>query len=465
MKTLYIDCQMGAAGDMLTGALLELVSDKKGMIDQMNAIGIPGVIFSAEKSVKCGVVGTHINVSYNGVSEGEEDYAHSHMESSHEHAHNEDGHLHNLMDGPHAPMHEEANHMHSHIDGKHEHVHESEDEHHHSHASLHNIEHIVREHMILPKKVADDVMAVYNLIAQAESSVHGVSVTDIHFHEVGTMDAIADITAVCLLMYLIAPERVVVSPVNVGSGKVKCAHGILPVPAPATAYILRNTPTYSNSISGELCTPTGAALLKYFATEFGNLPAMTTTTIGYGMGRKDFEAANCVRIMLGESFETTKISEYDKTYDINEKNSGLNDKVTMLSCNIDDMTGEELGFAMDILLNEGALEAYTVPIGMKKSRPGTMLNVLVKNSAVDEMVKLIFKHTTTIGIRKSMFERYTLDREMHTINTRFGNVREKYVSGYGINRSKLEYDDIANIAKENGMSLNTVVNIIRSDAK
>lgn len=167
----------------------------------------------------------------------------------------------------------------------------------HHHRGMHEIEHII-EDLKLSQKVRSDVLAVYALIAEAESHVHGVPVTDIHFHEVGTMDAIADITAVCLLMERIAPQQVISSPVHVGSGHVHCAHGILPVPAPATAYILRDVPIYGGGIKGELCTPTGAALLKHFVTSFGNMPVMKTEMIGYGMGKKDFEAANCVRAFL-----------------------------------------------------------------------------------------------------------------------------------------------------------------------
>ena len=190
-----------------------------------------------------------------------------------------------------------------------------------------------------------DVLAVYGLIAEAESKAHGMPITDIHFHEVGTMDAVADVTAVCMLMEELHPEQVIVSPIHVGSGQVRCAHGILPVPAPATAHILQGCPTYGGQIRGELCTPTGAALLKYFATSFGSMPVMRTERIGYGMGKKDFEMANCVRVMLGESEEQTS-------------------DAFELECNVDDMTPEEIGFAMERLYEAGAAEVYTVAVGM-----------------------------------------------------------------------------------------------------
>ena len=165
---------------------------------------------------------------------------------------------------------------------------------------MHDIEHIVMGHMDIPENVKADIMAVYGLIAEAESNAHGMPVEEIHFHEVGTMDAVADVAAVCILIDMIKPVKIVASPVHVGAGTVHCAHGILPVPAPATAYILRNIPIYGGKIKSELCTPTGAALLKHFVSEFGDMPVIRTEKIGYGMGKKDFPVANCVRVFLGE---------------------------------------------------------------------------------------------------------------------------------------------------------------------
>ena len=278
------------------------------------------------------------------------------------------------------------------------------------------------------------VMAVYRLIADAESKAHGKSVSEIHFHEVGTMDAIADITAVCLLMHRLAPDEIIVSPVHVGSGQVHCAHGILPVPAPATATILQDVPIYGGSIQGELCTPTGAALLKHFADSFGGMPVMRTSAIGYGMGKKDFPAANCVRALLGER-------------------SAASDDVIELCCNIDDMTGEAIGYAFDKLFAAGALDVYTIPIGMKKSRPGHLLHVICREADKDALVRALFAHTTTIGIRENRFHRYTLDRRIETIETADGPVRRKCSTGYGVSREKFEHDDLARIADAHGLNL------------
>lgn len=402
MKTLYLDCSMGAAGDMLAAALLELLPDPDAFVAELNALAIPDVKFSRETSVKCGITGTHLQVTVHGEEEGAHDHHHAH---SHDHHHD------------HAPAHH------------HDHAHS-----HHHHASLHDIEHIVRGHLSLPATVADNVMAVYRLIADAESKAHGKPVSEIHFHEVGTMDAIADITAVCLLMHRLAPDEIIVSPVHVGSGQVHCAHGILPVPAPATATILQDVPIYGGSIQGELCTPTGAALLKHFADSFGGMPVMRTSAIGYGMGKKDFPAANCVRALLGER-------------------SAASDDVIELCCNIDDMTGEAIGYAFDKLFAAGALDVYTIPIGMKKSRPGHLLHVICREAEKDALVRALFAHTTTIGIRENRFRRYTLDRHIETIETSDGPVRRKCSTGYGVSREKFEHDDLARIADAHGLNL------------
>ena len=412
MRTLYMDCGMGAAGDMLAAALLELFPNPEAIINELNHLGIPGVVFKRETSVKCGITGTHMTVTVNGEEEESHDHHHEHEHhDDHEHGH---GHTHE-----HAPEHG-----------------------HHHHSGLHDIEHIVRGHLALPKQVQDNIMAVYNLIAEAESHAHGVPVSEIHFHEVGSMDAVADITAVCLLMDRLAVDEVIVSPIHVGSGQVKCAHGILPVPAPATAYILKDVPIYGGAVRGELCTPTGAALLKHFAARFGNMPVMKTQAIGYGMGRKDFEAANCVRVLLGDT-----------------ENSG--DEICEFSCNVDDMTGEAVGFAMDRLFEAGALDVYTIPIGMKKSRPGMLIHVMCRENEKETILRAIFKHTTTIGIRENTMRRYVLDRRLETVETAYGSVRCKVSSGYGIERRKYEYEDMNHIAKENNISLEDVLSSVK----
>lgn len=404
MRTLYLDCSMGAAGDMLTSALIELLPDPDAFVERLSSLAIPGVHFAKETAVRCGITGTHISVTVHGEEENE------HM---HEHHHEHDHHKHS-----------------------HEHHHD------HHHSSMHDIEHIV-SHINIPDKVKADVMSVYSLIAEAESAAHGVAVSEIHFHEVGTMDAVADITAVCLLMNELSPDEVIVSPVHVGSGHVRCAHGILPVPAPATAYILRDVPIYGGSIECELCTPTGASLLKHFAARFGSLPVMRVQAIGYGMGRKELPIANCVRAMIGET-------------------DGKTDSVTELSCNVDDMTAEAIAYATERLFEGGALEVYTIPIGMKKSRPGTLIRAMCNEQDKEKIIHLMFMHTTTIGVREAETHRYVLDRISETVTTPYGEVRRKTSHGYGVSRSKYEYDDLSRIAKEKNISLEEVKKLLDS---
>lgn len=398
MKTLFFDCGMGAAGDMLTAALYELLdeTEKREFLEKMNCLGLRNLAFYAEKSEKCGIAGTHMRVTIEGAEEDE-----------HEHKHDHD--------------------------------------HDHDHSGLHMIEHRVA-HLPVSESVRRNVLAVYDLIAQAESHVHGVPTAQIHFHEVGTLDALADVTAVCWLMEKLAPERVAASAVHVGSGQVRCAHGLLPVPAPATAWILRGIPTYGGEIRGELCTPTGAALLRHFVTEFGNMPMMCVERIGYGMGKKDFPAANCVRALLGES-------------------EAAGDEVCELTCNLDDMTAERIGFAMERFFEAGALEVYTVPVGMKKSRPGVLLSVMCRQAQREELLRLIFLHTTTLGVRESLSRRHTLRRRVEQRETSFGPVRVKCAEGYGTAREKYEYEDLAEIARKTGLSLDVIAKRIETEGK
>ena len=305
------------------------------------------------------------------------------------------------------------------------------------HSSLTDIEALIRS-LEIPEKVKEDACAVYEIIARAEGQVHGKPMDQIHFHEVGTMDAVADVVAVCLLMHELAPDRVYASPVHVGSGYVRCMHGILPVPAPATALILEGIPTYGGRIEGELCTPTGAALLRHFVSAFGERPQMAASAIGYGMGMKDFERANCVRAFIGETLA--------------EK-----EEIVKLECNLDDMTGEALGFAMERLFDAGARDVYWQSIGMKKSRPGTLLSVICLPEDADQLAQLMLKYTTTLGVRRENLSRYVLERSQVKAETPDGVVRMKNGAGYGISKWKAEYEDLARIAKERGIRLEDVL--------
>lgn len=437
MKTLYLECNMGAAGDMLTAALLELHPHPEEFVKRMNDLRIPGVEFSAQPSVKCGITGTHVSVTVHG----EEEESHDHHD--HEHPHDHDHH--HDHDHPHDHDHDhhhDHDHPHDH-DHHHDHDHPHDHDHshgHHHHAGMGDIRHIL-SHMDIPQQVREDAQAVYELIAQAESHAHGRPVEEIHFHEVGTLDAVTDVVAVCWLIHDLAPQKILASPIHVGSGQVRCAHGILPVPAPATAHILQGVPTYGGSVQGELCTPTGAALLKHFVQAFGPSPVMRVEKIGYGMGKKDFEAANCVRAMLGETQET-------------------GETVVELCCNLDDMTPEALGFAQERLWEAGALDVSTIAVGMKKNRPGVMLICMCREEDREKMLSLLFAHTTTLGVRERLCNRYTLSRSQRTVETEYGPVRVKESAGWGVVREKPEYEDVARIAREKNMTLDQVKRLL-----
>ena len=413
MKTLYIECNMGAAGDMLMAALSELLPDPEGFVARMNALGLPGVRFERCRAKKCGVTGTHMAVTVDGVEE------HSHDVHAHEHEHD---HAHD-----------------------HDHVHAQDHDHgHHHHSSLRDI-HAIIDGLDLPESVREDAKGVYARIAEAESTVHGHPVDQIHFHEVGTLDAVADVVGVCALMHEISPERVVVSPVHVGSGQVRCAHGVLPVPTPATALLLEGVPVYGGAIRGELCTPTGAALLRHFADDFGDMPAMTLDRVGYGMGTKDFPWANCVRALLGQTQDAPE-------------------GAVELRCNLDDMTGEAIGFAVRRLREAGALDVWTQSIQMKKDRPGTLLCCLCPTEREGEFARLMLKHTTTIGVRCQSVRRYTLQREAVTLETPYGPVRAKRSHGFGVDRVKPEFDDLARIAEKEGIAVGEIGTELRVES-
>ena len=381
MRTLYLDCGMGASGDMLMAALAQIAPEGAKICDKINALGLPGVEANAQTVTKNGVTGLHIKVSVYGEDEAE-------------------------MCGHH---------------------------HKHEHRSLAEVCALI-DSLALPEKVRDDARAVYTLIAQAEARVHGREPGEVHFHELGTLDAVADVTGVCLLMYELGVERVVASPLRLGYGTVKCAHGELPVPAPATALLLEGVPAYGGDIEGELCTPTGAALVKYFADEFGALPEMTIERSGFGMGTRDYGRVNGLRAILGEAVERLP-------------------RVSELRCNLDDITAEDLAFAQELLLERGALDVYTQPLGMKKGRTGVMLSCLCEEEREAEFAALMLRHTPTLGLRVYHPERITLERRTEREQTEYGEVRIKYAAGHGVEKSKPEFEDLKRIARETGLSL------------
>lgn len=441
MKTLYLECNMGAAGDMLLSALYELLEEKEEFLQKMNSLGLPGVRLEAERGTTCGISGTHMRVMVDGQEETEppapepghpgHDPAHVHKhraaelcsaegEPSHTHIHSHDSHEHG-----------HDSHEHNHPSHEHGHTH-------HHHASPGHIADQI-ESLDLPEEVKAHARAVYDSIAQAEAKAHGCEVGDVHFHEVGALDAVADVVGVCYAISLLGADQILASPVHVGSGTVRCAHGVMPVPAPATAALLSGIPIYGGAIRGELCTPTGAALLAHFSSGFGPMPVMTVEKTGVGIGTKVFEQANCVRAFWGETQENG------------------NGDIVELTCNIDDMTPEALSFACARLLELGALDVYTVPGTMKKGRPGHVLTVLCTPDREKEMARQILAQTTTNGLRVRRCAKYFLTPGSTSVQTQWGPVRIKLAEGFGICHAKPEFDDAANLARKHGIACQTVL--------
>lgn len=405
MKVLYLECNMGAAGDMLMAALSELLPEPEKFVEDLMALNLPEVEISREYASSAGIRGARMRVLIRGEEESSEDLLQSSASCiEHDHDHNHD-HKRN-----------------------------------HHHTSMTDIKRIIKG-LPVSDKVKSDVLAVYKLIAEAESQAHGCPVEEIHLHEVGALDALVDIAGVCMLMEKIDADRIFCSPINVGRGMVSCAHGILPVPTPATAAILRGVPCYG-TFEGELCTPTGAALLKHFVSSFGHMPLMTTEKIGIGLGTKEFPAANILRAFLGETDMPMMTVEE-------------------LSCNLDDCTGEELGFAAELLMKNGALDVFMTPIQMKKFRPGTLLTVISRPEDAEKLTDLMLRHTTTLGVRRKTCARSCIHRSIERRDTSFGPVQVKISKGSGIARCKAEYEDVARIALEQGITIRDVLKEIK----
>ena len=375
MRELFIDATRGLAGDMLGAALLGLFDDRDAMLARLNDLNIPGVRFALEQAASYSIAGLRLRVTVHGEEEGDE---HTHYR----------------------------------------------------HRSLGDVAAIV-DSLRMEDAVKAQVMDVYRSVADAEGRVHGTSSELVHFHELGALDAIADISAACFLLHELQVDLVTASPICTGFGSVRAAHGLLPVPAPATVHLLEGLPCFAGELEGELCTPTGAALIRAFANLYSYAPPVTLRKQAFGLGKKDFGALSCVRTLLGES-DTTAIE---------------------LCCNVDDMSPEAVGFAIEELLRQGALDAWYEPIGMKKTRPGLLLCCLCEETQRDEMLRLIFKHTSTLGVRETLCRRYVLRRREETRTTDYGPVRVKTAEGYGVERRKAEFDDLARIARERGLSL------------
>ncbi len=426
MKTLYFDCFSGISGDMTVGALLDIGADEKALLDGLDQLNVDGYKLNIEKKLKNGISGTDFSVILEEHHDHEEEHEH-HNHDEHDHGHSHEHHSHE-HEHPHAQVHK----------------HNSE----HVHRNMGDIERIINDSG-LNERVRKLSMDIFRLVAEAEGKIHGKPAGEVHFHEVGAVDSIVDIIGTAICIDNLAVDRIVFSNLPLSRGFVKCQHGVFPLPAPATLEILKNVPVYYTDINFELVTPTGAAIAKGLADEFGMVGELEVEKIGYGLGKKTYEIPNVLRVMLFNSKKKIQNSVVGI-----EANS-----VVEIETNIDDMTAEQLGSAVEMLFSEGALDVFFTPVFMKKNRPGTKLTILCQPDKKEGIVEAVLKHTSTFGVRLSHMERSILDRETVEVDTEFGSIRCKIGKLEGkILKYSPEYEDCRAAALQYGRPIADIYN-------
>ncbi|APC38738.1 nickel pincer cofactor biosynthesis protein LarC [Clostridium estertheticum] len=439
MKILYYDCFSGISGDMNLGALLDLGIDEKYLIDELSKLNLNGYEIKVSRDIRKGIEGTKVDVLLQEHSHG-----HSHEEVSELHLH---GHHHDDAHGEH-------NHEHIHNDneGDHMHVHASIEHIHKDQRNLNDIEKIINLSE-LNSKVKELSMEIFMKVALAEAKVHGKPLYEIHFHEVGAVDSIVDIVGAAICLNYLNVDKIMSSSVELGGGFVKCAHGLIPVPAPATVEILKGIPVKLGAVPFETTTPTGAAILAANVCEFKDDNNFIINKIGYGIGNRDTEIPNVLRVMLVEEVEKVSNEEYD---DVTVEQ--------IIECNIDDMNPELYEYIIDMVFSEGALDAYITPIIMKKGRPSVKISILCEEDKTTRMKEILFRETTTLGVRSFKVDKTKLKREFIKVNTSYGEVtvKESYYKGKKI-KSKFEYEECKRIAKSTGVPISEVYEKLRNE--
>lgn len=422
-NTLFIECLSGISGDMTIGALLDLGIDKVLFQKELSKINIDGYTIEINKKQKNGITGTKFDVILDSELE------HEHFHGEQEHFHGEHSH----GDGEHNHSHDHNHHIHQDNTNK-----NIDKECNHIHRNIQDIYNII-DNSDLSIKVKNLSKQMFEHVAMAEAKVHGKKIEEVHFHEVGAVDSIVDIIGTAIAIEMLNVDEIVCSPIHVGTGFVKCAHGKIPVPAPATLEILKNVPIYSIGIRSELVTPTGAAIVKTLANSFSERPMMEVENIGYGLGTKDLEITNVLRMTLGKK---------------KSKNEFI-----IIEANIDDMNPEFFEIAMEHLLSKGALDVYFTSIQMKKNRPGTKLSVLCKKEDEEMLTDIILKHTSTFGVRAYEVNRTMLDREFVKVDTKYGKVTVKtgILNGEVIKISP-EYEECKSLSKALNINVMEIYN-------
>lgn len=418
-KILYFDCSAGISGDMTLGALIDLGADKKMFLAELEKLHLDGYNITFEMTQRNAITATHVNVLLTGQ---EHEHIHDH---THEHDH--------MHEHDHAHMHD-----HEHTHG-HEHSHDHE--HGHFHRSFRDIRQMIQDSE-LSEEVKDLSLRIFTRVARAEAKVHHKDIEEVQFHEVGAVDSIVDIVGSAILITMLKPDRICASVVQDGHGFVHCQHGMLSVPVPAVCEIFAESDAVIRQIDvdTELVTPTGAAIISELADSFGTMPVMTIEKMGWGAGTKILKIPNLLKVTLG--YQETVSDNYTEQ-----------DEIMVLETNLDDCTGEMLGAAMEILMENGALDAFYTPIFMKKNRPAWCLTVLAKPDDTEKMERLIFLHTTTIGIRRHLDQRRILKREKAVVPTAYGELQVKRVALEDGYRDYPEYESVKKLAVETGKPL------------
>jgi pyridinium-3,5-bisthiocarboxylic acid mononucleotide nickel chelatase len=430
MRLAYLDCFSGISGDMFLGALVDAGVPPKLLEDAVAALNI-GARLEISRVMRSGIAAIKVDVYANGEKDAPREVIAQHNKHSHSHSH-------------HHPEHDSHDHKHEHGRG------------------LNEIRTIIEKAAISPGAQATAIK-IFEALGQAEAEIHNTTIEKVHFHEVGAVDAMVDIVCAAVGAESLKIDQWICSPLNVGGGTVKCAHGTLPVPAPATLKLLQDAPVYSSGPQVELVTPTGAAIVRTLATRFANFPSMTIAKAGYGAGTRDFpDHPNLLRLTIGES-----AARVDAKRDADEST----ETITILEANLDDLSPQVLAYAMERLLAEGALDVFSVPIQMKKGRAGALLTVLAKTEDADRLTKTIFAETTTLGVRGRQEQRQILSRRWQTVDTSWGPVRIKIANMNGtVSNYAPEYEDCRILAESKQVPLRTIMQeaiqqYLRSESK
>ena len=403
MKALYFDCSSGICGNMTLGALLDIIDDEKYFLDEIKKLNIDGYKIEISKKDSYGIKGRYVDV----IVDGKDEYGHEH-----------------------------------HLEGEH-HDHKHEHSHHHEHRNLNDVNKIIDDSK-LDKEVKDLAKDIFMKVAEAESKVHGKTLDEIHFHEVGAVDSIIDIVGTAILINKIKPDVIYSSVVNEGYGFIECAHGKMSVPVPATSQIFADNRVKFRQIDvdTELVTPTGAAIISTLAKEYRNMPEIVLEKVGYGVGFKDIGYSNILKVYLG------KVTS-------NESD------IYVVETNIDDSNGEELGYTMEKLFENNARDVFYTPIFMKKNRPSYKLELICLKKDLDNLLEIIFKETTTIGARFYKVDRVVLDRQIIKKDTKYGKVScKKVTTPKGKTYIYPEYESIRLLAEENNIPLKEMYKLI-----